>query len=312
MNRLRSVFKPAKAETSRSQGTTTNNIIVATSSTINSPRGDQYITNVYPSPPAAPAIASSAPPPGQAPFNDALIAKAFETRRKIPIRCALFGNQGVGKSQLTYAWANSTFSRGENSYVLWISATTVEKLFQGFCRLLHFIDHPDRSHPDQSVRLAAARRWLEEVQTGNWLLVLDNVFAETLDFMRQNLPRQNGRGTILLTTRTERIALAVANTAGERHPVIEVPLLDVKAGVELFCGYFDTGKIDASSEKIKAIVMAVGGLPLAISHAAGYMNETHSSLDDMLELYQSKHKIDVSLCYMNPYCNHAHFAFGRS
>jgi hypothetical protein len=225
----------------------------------------------------------------------ALIAQAFETRRNIPIRCALFGNQGVGKSQLTYAWANSTFSRGENSYILWISATTVEKLFQGFCRLLHFVDHPDHSHPDQSVRLASARRWLEDVQTGNWLLVLDNVFPETLDFLRQNLPRQNGRGTILFTTRTERVALAVATTAGERHPVIEVPLLDVKAGVEMFCGHFDTGKIDPSSAKVEKIVKAVGCLPLAISHAAGYMKESHNNLDDLLELYRSKHKIDVSV-----------------
>jgi hypothetical protein len=45
---------------------------------------------------------------------------------------------------------------------------------------------------------------------------------------------------MLFTTRTERVALALASTAGERHEVIEVPLLDVKAGVELFCRHFDS------------------------------------------------------------------------
>ena len=325
MNRLRSLFKPASAESSRSQGATTNNIIAATSSTINSARGDQYITNIYPGPPAPLANTPSAPLPGPTPFNDApvdqlsfrftgrkkelaLIAKAFEKRGNIPLRCVLYGNQGVGKSQLTYSWANSTFTQGENAYILWISATTVEKLFQGFCRLLQFVDHPDRSHPVQSVRLAAARRWFEDVNTGNWLLVLDNVFPDTVDFLRQNLPRQNGRGTMLITTRTERVALALASTAGERHEVLEVPLLDIKDGVELFCGHFDPGKMDPSSEKVETIVMAVGRLPLAISHAAGYMLESHSSLDDMLELYQDQHKIDVSRYYMNPACTHAHFA----
>jgi hypothetical protein len=109
----------------------------------------------------------------------------------------------VGKSQLTYEWANTTYLREENSYILWISAATVEKLYQGFSRLLRFIDHPDRSHPDEDVRVEAARRWLEGVETSNWLLVLDNVFPETLEFLRENLPRQNGRGTILFTTRTE-------------------------------------------------------------------------------------------------------------
>jgi hypothetical protein len=108
------------------------------------------------------------------------------------------------------------------------------------------------------------------------------------------------------------VALALSSVAGERHVVIEVPLLDVKAGVELFCAHFDSGKIDPSSDKIETIVMAVGRLPLAISHAAGYMNESHSSLDDMLELYQSTHKINVSLCCMIHDCPQPLFAFGRS
>jgi hypothetical protein len=178
MNKLRSIFKPAKAETvtSHSQGLATHNTIIATLSTINSPRRDQYITNIYPTSPAPLASTSNAPLPSQPTFNDApidnlsihftgrkkelaLIAKAFKRRRDVPLRCALHGNQGVGKSQLTYSWTKSTFARKENAYIMWISATTVEKLFQGFCRLLRFINHPDQSHPDQNARLDAARRW---------------------------------------------------------------------------------------------------------------------------------------------------------
>jgi len=89
------------------------------------------------------------------------------------------------------------------------------------------------------------------------------------------------------------VAIAVTSTAGERHEVIEVPLLTVKEGVELFCGYFDPGKVDPSSTQVEAIVKAVGCLPLAISHAAAYMNQSWSSLEDMVELYQSQHKIEV-------------------
>jgi hypothetical protein len=62
--------------------------------------------------------------------------------------------------------------------------------------------------------------------------------------------------------------------------VIEVPLLE--------------GKIDPSSAKVEKIVKAVG-CSLAISHAAGYMKESHNDSDDLLELYRSKHKIDVSV-----------------
>jgi len=308
------------------------NILNAQSSTFNHVGNNQYnITHghFYPSVPTQFAGVSIASPPGQAPFNDApvdnlsihftgrkselaLIEKAFERRCDVPLRCALFGNQGVGKSQLSYSWAKSTFSRKENAYIMWISATTVEKLFQGFSRLLRLVNHPQQSHSDQTVRLEAARRWLEEVDTGNWLLVFDNVFPETIGFLRQHLPRVNGRGTILFTTRTRAVADAVTSTAGERHQVIEVPLLDVKAGVEMFCAHFDSGTMDPASPQVEAIVMAVGCLPLAISHAAGYTKESRSSLDDMLALYQSKHKIDVSFCYVNPNWNHADFVFGRS
>jgi hypothetical protein len=101
------------------------------------------------------------------------------------------------------------------------------------------------------------------------------------------------------------VADAVTSTAGERHQVIEVPLLDVKEGVELFCAHFDAGAIDPSSPKVEAIIKAVGSLPLAISHAASYTKESHSTLDAVLELYHSKHKIDVSLFYVNSDCSHA-------
>ena len=88
--------------------------------------------------------------------------------------------------------------------------------------------------------------------------------------------------------------MAVTSTARERHEIIEVPLLNVKEGAELFCGHFDAGKMDPFLAKVEAIVKAVGCLPLAISHAAAYMAQFRSSSDDLLRLYQGKHKIDVS------------------
>jgi hypothetical protein len=219
----------------------------------------------------------------------ALIASALRrVWRNVPRRCALHGNQGVGKSQLTYKWAKFTFDSEENHYIMRISTTTVEKLYQRFCRLLHYVNHPDRSHPEQSVRLAAARQWFEGVDTGNWLLVLDNVFPETLDFLRQHLPCQNGRGSILFTTCTETAAVAL-------HMQLEVPLLSVQDGVELFLEYFLNHKTDIVPSKVEEIVKTVGCLPLAISHTAAYMKETGISVDDMLKLYQGRHRMDVSL-----------------
>src|SRR5215472_7932329 len=129
---------------------TTN--IQAPYATFNS-AGRDIVHHHYPSTPEA-----SSPSP-QMPFNDtpigllsthftsrqrelALITTAFgRLRGNVPLRCVLYGDQGVGKSQLTYEWARSTFDQGDNAYILWISATTVEKLDQGYTRLLHLINH---------------------------------------------------------------------------------------------------------------------------------------------------------------------------
>ena len=89
--------------------------------------------------------------------------------------------------------------------------------------------------------------------------------------------------------------MALASAAGEQHEMVEVPLLSVAAGVELFLGHFSCGEIDAPSAKVEQIVKSVGCLPLAISHAASYIKQTGSTVDDMLNLYESNRTIDVSL-----------------
>jgi hypothetical protein len=147
MQRIRALLRSSKP--SPSLNTRAHDINAP--STFNNVGGHQYnITNIQSSTGAL--ASSSRPPPSPiARFNDApidqlsihftgrkkelaLIAKAFKKRRRqdIPLRCVLFGNQGVGTSQLTYEWANSTYIRKENSNIFWISATTVEKLHQGF------------------------------------------------------------------------------------------------------------------------------------------------------------------------------------
>src|SRR5215472_6945553 len=215
----------------------------AIDSTINNIGGHQCNQNTIHIGSSGP-VTSSSPglllPPASA-FNDApvdllsvhftgrrreleLISEAFaRPRGDTPLRCVLFGDQGVGKSQLTFKWAQSTFARRDNKYVVWMSATTVEKLDQGFSKILHLINHPDRSHSDQVVRLTTARRWLEEVDSGDWLVVFDNVFPDVLGFLREHLPRQNGRGSILFTTRTKEVAIDLANAAGKQHEVVQVP-----------------------------------------------------------------------------------------
>jgi NB-ARC domain len=217
----------------------------------------------------------------------------------VPARCVIHGMHGIGKSQLALYFAKSAFEQGQYQYMLWISATTIEKLHRGIVKLLDLIDHKDRSHPDQETRLTAARRWLEECEA-NWLLVLDNVELDTLDFLREHLPHQNKRGNILFTTRTESLADALASSAGQQHEVLELRSPGIQDAAKLLLRYVKGGADGAVVSKAKDVARCVGCLPLAVAQAGSFMKETGTSLDKMLNLYKSEHKMEVCHIYGIP------------
>ena len=146
----------------------------------------------------------------------------------------------------------------------------------------------------------AARRWLEDFDAGTWLLIIDNVARETVDFLREYLPRKNGRGNILFTTRTEGVAKALTHVAGEQHHTVELRIPDPEDAAKLLLKHLSGSETPADSSKVREVVNGIGCLPLAVTQAASYMAETGSSLDDMLTLFKSKRKIDVGLDFTLP------------
>jgi hypothetical protein len=211
----------------------------------------------------------------------------------IPTSCVVYGDHGVGKTQLTFMLTKTAFAQGRYTCIFWIPATTIEKLHQGFSRLLHLVAHPERSNPDGDVRLTVARRWLEDFVSGRWLLVFDNVARDTVDFLREHLPRKNNHGNILLTTRTKSVATALANALGEHHDILELRIPDVKAAVHLLLGHFEDSEIDVNSSQLREIVSLLGCLPLAIAQIAAYVRETENTFDNLLAILKSDARIDV-------------------
>jgi hypothetical protein len=215
----------------------------------------------------------------------------------VPARCVIYGMHGIGKTQLALRFANDCFDQERYSHIFWVSATTVEKLSQGFTDLLTLVAHPDRSNLlDQSARLKAARRWLEDARSIRWLFVLDNVDPTTLCFLQTNLPRRNQQGNILFTTRTEVVATALARTVGQAHKVFELGLPELQHATKLLLAESNTDIITATTgtkSKAEEVVKFVGQLPLAVSHAASFMKQTQKTLDDILLLFHSEHRTQV-------------------
>jgi NB-ARC domain len=304
---------------------------VALGSTFNYVSGNQYNYNRVESG----SSSSQAPilPSIEAPIN--LLSTYFTGREKelddiaktldivhgdIPTRCVIYGMHGIGKTQLALQFAKQCYDQQQYSHTFWISATTIEKLNQGFTDLLTRV-HPGQSNQvDQSARPKAAQRWLEDASSIDWLLVLDNVDPIVLGFLQKHLPRKNQRGKILFTTRTEIIATALARSAGKRHHIFELGLPKIEDATSLLLVESDAD-VAAGTTLIKSkaedVVKFIGRLPLAISHAASFMKHTHRNLDDILHLFRSEHQpwvcSNITLfCVVKPLIPHDSSSAGRT
>ncbi|KZP22557.1 hypothetical protein FIBSPDRAFT_695204, partial [Athelia psychrophila] len=153
-----------------------------------------------------------------------------------PSRFAIWGMPGLGKSQTALKYAHCSFKSGRHTHIFWITATTMEKVSQGLVKVLDLVKHLERHNPNQAAQVTAARLCLEHSEQhgfSRWLVIFDNVTLASLSFLRENLPRQNVNGSILITTRTSDVAEALTNVAGKQHPVHELDALTLEQSAEL-------------------------------------------------------------------------------
>jgi NB-ARC domain len=208
---------------------------------------------------------------------------------------AVHGMPGIGKSQLLLRYAAKSFEGGRYSYIFWTSASSIDKLMHGICKI-HDLVLPNRYIQDQSVKLTVARSWLEEC-CSNWLLIIDNVDRSTLKFLRMHFPQRNSRGNVLFSTRTVIVAKALLDMARSPHSILKLQVLDLPNTTSLL---FNDAGIDSTivtpymSSLAEELVQSVGCLPLAVVQAASFMKETDVTLGDMLKLYKSKEKMEAS------------------
>ena len=216
----------------------------------------------------------------------------------IPAQCAIVGMPGLGKTQLALKHTLEVFDQARGPIIFWTSAATTEKLAQGLCKILDLVDHVDRDHADQNVKLSAAQRWLEG--TGHdfpllWLLVLDNVNEESVPFLREHLPRANGSGAILFTMRSVDVADALV-TSDMNQGILGLEVLSPADASNLLLAELQASKPDEiASQIVKAekLVKSVGRLPLAIGHVASFANQHLKGLDYILHLFEDEHAMEV-------------------
>jgi len=226
---------------------------------------------------------------------------------------------GLGKTQLALKTASVVFGQSKAAWIFWISAATSERFTQGYSKILDLVDHIDRDHSDQSVKLASAQRWLEcdsisdsRSIGGNsytnavanaelsWLLVCDNVNDDTVPLLRENLPRCNRHGFIIFTARNMDVAKAFTYSGEEGQHIISLDLPKREDAVALLYKELESlhtyqrySKPAMDIIKAEELVLSLGRLPFAISQAASFANQSSKDLDYILRLCQGERKLQM-------------------
>jgi tetratricopeptide (TPR) repeat protein len=199
-------------------------------------------------------------------------------------------------------------------WVFWVHASNAVRFEQAYREIAAQVELPGRDDPKTDI-LRAVHSWLCDESNGRWLMVVDNadddrVFASasTIDDPSSAVQRadpakeaaaplasflpQAATGWILVTSRD---LVAAVNLVGARHNVVEVDPMGEQDALTLLKS---KTRVDESSEgDARALVKTLEGIPLAVTHAAAYIevNKAMVGIPTYLELF---HKSEENQAYL--------------
>jgi tetratricopeptide (TPR) repeat protein len=199
-------------------------------------------------------------------------------------------------------------------WVFWVHASNAARFEQAYREIAAQVELPGRDDPKTDI-LRAVHSWLCDESNGRWLMVVDNadddrVFASasTIDDPSSAVQRadpakeaaaplasflpQAATGWILVTSRD---LVAAVNLVGARHNVVEVDPMGEQDALTLLKS---KTRVDESSEgDARTLVKTLEGIPLAVTHAAAYIevNKPMVGIPTYLELF---HKSEENQAYL--------------
>jgi tetratricopeptide (TPR) repeat protein len=191
-----------------------------------------------------------------------------------------------------------------------VHASNADRFEQGYREIAVQVELPGRDDPKTDI-LRAVHSWLCDERNGRWLMIVDNadddrVFAapgatgatgvsggaiqalessteaETAAPLASFLP-QAAHGWILVTSRDR---VAAMNLVGARRNVVEVEPMGEQDALTLLKS--KTPVDESSNNDARVLVETLEGIPLAITHAAAYIEVNRPMVDiaAYLELFR--------------------------
>jgi len=208
---------------------------------------------------------------------------SLEASKETALIQAISGLGGIGKTQTAIEYAY----RYQDCYtrIIWLNGESRETIISDVARLAREINTPNCYDKDQSMVVRGFLTWLETQR--NWLLILDNV--EDIALARSYLPKGD-QGRLLLTTRRQAVGGAIKG--------IFLKAMDEEEGGAFLLKRAKRTAVDLLPEQIPAEDMqssmhlsrVLGGLPLALDQAGGYIERKQCSLERYLQIYDQAHE----------------------
>ncbi|KAL8941508.1 MAG: hypothetical protein Q9216_002190 [Gyalolechia sp. 2 TL-2023] len=223
--------------------------------------------------------------------RDADLAKLYSSLSHAGTSSVVSGAGGMGKTdfavEYTYRYEKAY------SYIFWIYAETAISCADTYSLIAtEFIVSADDVSYDQGRLITLGRDFLEQTDL-RWLLVFDNV--SSWSDIRQYIPTQSHKtsGSILMTSRKPDMVDSVA--------ILNCQYLELKALTLEESRHFllnsirlNVGNEDMSSHpeyKIAGVIAKEAeGLPLALTHIAGYVEVSECTLTDFVQLWNERRR----------------------
>src|SRR6266576_3723279 len=164
------------------------------------------------------------------------------------------------------------------SNILWLDASSEATIELGLMQIAHANNAPPEAKPSAG----AVLKWIS--QKTKWLVVYDGADGH-YSVVEKFLPPGNG-GNIMITSRNVGLKRLTLDSVNVLHMADDeaVPLLLKSAML-----YGTSGHIKHMAQNV---ALELGGIPLALDQAGGYIQSCGCSIDDYFELFK-KHKHQV-------------------
>ncbi len=210
-------------------------------------------------------------------------------------RAALSGIGGVGKSRIAIQYSYRYQKLYPDSHIFWVHGGSRSRFETDYRNIARLLDLPGREDPDVDI-LRLVTDWLNDEANGPWMMILDNADDRDLWLGPLKIPAQTKgtcmplirhlpryiAGGLLITTRDRQLGHQLLEKKQQPLPISR---LEPKEAPHLLSKKLPDQQVN--SEDIEKLAKELEHLPLAITQAAAYLEQTEISASEYLEIFRA-------------------------